>query len=137
MRYLSVLLLVSLLTGCGTTSAITSALSSAINPGVSASLQIGDDHNSVDTVGKKETTTVESKVSDIRADREVKVDSSSQKQDKKTEISEVRGDVKVIQGPSGGLVAFLASGWVALALVPLAFLLYLYRRRKTNASNAW
>jgi hypothetical protein len=75
---------------------------------------------------------VESKVSDIKADREVKVDSSSQKQDKKTEISEVRGDVKVIQGPSGGLMAFLASGWVALAVIPLAFLLYLFRRRKVD-----
>lgn len=121
-----------LLASCGTSSLIGGALSSALNPGVSAHLQIGDDHNSVDTVGKKESSKVEAKVSDIKADREVKVDSSSQKKDSKTEISEVRGDVKVSQGPSGGLIAFLASGWVALALIPLAFLLYLFWRKKNG-----
>lgn len=127
-----VLFVALLLSGCGTTSLVTGALSSALNPGVSASLQIGDDHNSLDTIGSKEESKVESKMSDIRAEREVKVDTSSQKQDKKTEISEVKGDVHVTQGPSGGLLAFLASGWVALALVPLALLWYLYRRKKNG-----
>lgn len=133
MKYL-VLMALLLLQGCGTASLITGALSSAVNPGISASLQIGDDHNTLGeaTVGTKKESKVESKVSDIRAEREVKVDSSSQKQDKKTEISEVQGDVHVTQGPSGGLLAFLATGWVGLAVIPLLALWYLIRRRQNG-----
>lgn len=130
------LLLISLLLllqGCGTAALVSSVLSSA-TPGVSASLQIGDDHKTLGEaiVGTKEESKVVSKVSDIRAEREVKVDSSSQKQDSKTEISEVKGDVSVTQGPSSGLLVFLASGWIALALIPLLILWYLYRRSRSN-----
>ena len=134
MRAAGLALVALLLSGCGTTSLITSALSSAVAPGVSASLQIGDDHNTLGEalVGSKEESKVESKVSDIRAEREVKVDTSSQKQDKKTEISEVKGDVHVTQGPSGGLLAFLATGWVGLAVIPLLVLWYLLRRRQNG-----
>ncbi len=125
------------LSGCSTAALVTSALSSVATPGVSASLQIGDDHKTLGeaTIGTKEESKVVSKVSGVTAQREVKVDSSSQKQDNKTEISEVRGDVQVTQGPSGGLLAFLASGWIALALLPLLTLWYLYRRSRHNGSS--
>lgn len=118
------------LNGCAALSGL-SALSSAVTPGVSASVQIGDDKLKVEdaTVGKKETSKVESKVSGIKAKKDVKLDQSSQKKDQKTEIGEVKGNVKVVQGPSGGTMAFLYSGWLLLALIPILILIYLWRRR--------
>lgn len=105
-----------LLQGCAA-SGILGALSSTVTPGVSASLQIGDDKLEVKgaTIGKREESKVESKVEGINAQREAKIDNSSQKKDQKTEISEVKGNVEVNQGPSNYVLGFLGLGWVLLA----------------------
>ena len=105
-----------LLQGCAA-SGILGALSSTVTPGVSASLQVGDDKLEVKdaTVGKREESKVESKVEGVNAQREAKIDNSSQKKDQKTEISEVKGNVEVNQGPSNYVLGFLGLGWVLLA----------------------
>ena len=105
-----------LLQGCAA-SGILGALSSTVTPGVSASLQIGDDKLEVKdaTIGKREESKVESKVEGVNAQREAKIDNSSQKKDQKTEISEVKGNVEVNQGPSNYVLGFLGLGWVLLA----------------------
>ena len=107
-----------LLQGCAA-SGILGALSSTVTPGVSASLQIGDDKLEVKdaTVGKREESKVESKVEGVNAQREAKIDNSSQKKDQKTEISEVKGNVEVNQGPSNYVLGFLGFGWVILAVL--------------------
>ena len=105
-----------LLQGCAA-SGILGALSSTVTPGVSASLQVGDDKLEVKdaTIGKREESKVESKVEGVNAQREAKIDNSSQKKDQKTEISEVKGNVEVNQGPSNYVLGFLGLGWVLLA----------------------
>lgn len=107
-----------LLQGCAA-SGILGALSSTVTPGVSASLQVGDDKLEVKdaTVGKREESKVESKVEGVNAQREAKIDNSSQKKDQKTEISEVKGNVEVNQGPSNYVLGFLGFGWVILAVL--------------------
>lgn len=107
-----------LLQGCAA-SGILGALSSTVTPGVSASLQIGDDKLEVKdaTIGKREESKVESKVEGVNAQREAKIDNSSQKKDQKTEISEVKGNVEVNQGPSNYVLGFLGLGWVILAIL--------------------
>lgn len=107
-----------LLQGCAA-SGILGALSSTVTPGVSASLQVGDDKLEVKdaTVGKREESKVESKVEGVNAQREAKIDNSSQKKDQKTEISEVKGNVEVNQGPSNYVLGFLGLGWVILAIL--------------------
>ena len=105
-----------LLQGCAA-SGILGALSSTVTPGVSASLQVGDDKLEVKdaTIGKREESKVESKVEGVNAQREAKIDNSSQKKDQKTEISEVKGNVEVNQGPSNYVLGFLGMGWALLA----------------------
>lgn len=105
-----------LLQGCAA-SGILGALSSTVTPGVSASLQVGDDKLEVKgaTIGKREESKVESKVEGVNAQREAKIDNSSKKKDQKTEISEVKGNVEVNQGPSNYVLGFLGLGWVLLA----------------------
>jgi hypothetical protein len=121
-----------LLTGCSGMAALSavSALSSAPS-GVSASLQVGDKATEVAkgaTVGTSTEAKVVSKVGPIAAQREVKVDQSTQKKDQKTEIGEVKGDVKVIQGPTGSTMGFLYIGWILAIGMPLGTLLWLYKR---------
>lgn len=102
------------LQGCAALSGI-SALSSAVTPGVSASLQVGDKEIKDATIGRREESVVQSKVEKVEAQREAKIDNSSQKKDQKTEISEVKGNVEVNQGPNNWLLGFLGMGWVILA----------------------
>ena len=132
---------VLLLNGCAALSGL-SALSSAA-PGVAASIQLGDKEVEVAKdadikIGsKQESSVVTSKIDNVVAQKEVKVDQSAQKEDKKTEIGEVQGNVSIQQGPSEGLLAFLATGWVALALIPLVALLWLLRGRREGREDVY
>ena len=125
------IMLGSLVQGCAALSAW-GVLSSVSNPGVSAHLDVGDKTVGVEgtTIGKKEESKVDTKVEGVSAQREVKVDSSTQKKDQKTEIGEVHGDVEVVQGPAGSTLWFLYMGWVFLAAIPLGGLFYAYRRSR-------
>ena len=105
-----------LLSGCAALPGL-GVLSSSLTPGVSASLQVGDKNLEVKdaTLGKREESVVQSRVEKVEAQREAKIDNSSQKKDQKTEISEVKGNVEVNQGPSNFILGFLGMGWVLLA----------------------
>lgn len=117
-RVFATIVVLLCLSGCAA-SGILGALSSTVTPGVSASLQVGDDKLEVKdaTIGKREESKVESKVEGVNAQREAKIDNSSQKKDQKTEISEVKGNVEVNQGPSNYVLGFLGLGWVILAIL--------------------
>lgn len=117
-RVFATIVVLLCLSGCAA-SGILGALSSTVTPGVSASLQVGDDKLEVKdaTIGKREESKVESKVEGVNAQREAKIDNSSQKKDQKTEISEVKGNVEVNQGPSNYILGFLGLGWVILAIL--------------------
>ena len=130
----SVLLVIVLglfLQGCAALSAW-GALSSVTGSGVSAHLDVGDKEISGTTVGSKEESKVDTKVEGVSAQREVKVDSSSQKKDQKTEIGEVHGNVEVVQGPSKGVMWFFYIGWIALAGIPIGLLFYFYKVSKRS-----
>lgn len=119
-----------LLAGCSTTAAV-GALTSLVSPatkGVSAELQLGDEATQVHTTGKTETSSAVSSVEKVEA-KTASVDQSNKKTDRKTEIGEVKGDVKVTQGPSIGIMLFLGAGWPLF----LGFLVYLLHRRVRNA----
>lgn len=127
------------LTGCSGMAALSavSALSSAPS-GVSASLQIGDKATEVAkgaTVGTSSEAHVETQIGPIAAQKDVKVDQSTQKKDQKTEIGEVQGDVKVIQGPTGSTMGFLYLGWILALGLPIATLLWLYRRTRRGVAD--
>ena len=119
--------LVLLLTGCAALSGA-SALSSIVSPGVSALVpkggidaQIGDRT----LKGQENKSKVQAKVEKIKA-KEAKVDQSSQKKDQKTEIGEVKGNVKVVQGPSTFTLLALALGWPLF----VTYLVYSLWRKK-------
>lgn len=124
----------SALSGVSVLSSVASGVSSLSVPKGGIHAQIGDKTTEVAqgaTVGKTSKAEVVTNVGPIVAQREVKVDQSTQKEDKKTEIGEVTGEVTVIQGPTGGTMAFLYSGWIGLAVIPLVALLWLLRKRRS------
>lgn len=139
-NFLPGLIVCFMLNGCAA-SGIISALSSVGTPGVAASLQVGDKEVEVAKdadikVGsKQENSQVTSSIQAVTAQKEAKIDQSSQKQDKKTEIGEVQGDVKVSQGPSAGLLAFLASGWILLSAIPLLVIWFFLKRGQKNVGT--
>lgn len=120
------------LTGCASTLGAIGALSSATVPKVSASAHIGDNKTKVDKaeaqVGSK--TETKSTVKKVEA-KKATVDQSTKKQDKKTEIGEVKGNVSVQQGPDAFTLVALASGWPLFVL----FLIWVALRRVRNVRN--
>lgn len=121
--------LFSSLCGCSTVSAV-STIASSISPiskgGLSAELQVGDKTTQVKATGKSESITLEAKVEKVQA-KKATVDQSTKKEDKKTEIGEIKGNVQVTQGPSAGTLVFLGSGWPLFLL----FSMYLLLRKRT------
>lgn len=118
------------LAGCATTLGAIGALSNAATPKVAASLQIGD--KATEVTGKTETSTQTSKVDKVVAKKKAEVDQSNKKIDKKTEIGEVAGSVKVYQGPDALTLFFLAAGWPLF----VAFLIYaVWRNRNVRITR--
>lgn len=114
-----------LLTGCAAAPVLgtVTSLASAAKSGVSADLQIGDKQTQAEVVAQK---TVTSSASKVKA-KEATVDQSTKKEDKKTEIGAVQGDVKVVQGPSALTLLALAAGW---PLFVIFLIVALYRKFK-------
>lgn len=125
MKYLKVLFLSLFLTGCAGPLGVVSALSSATTPKVSASAHIGDNKAQVGEAQLGSKTEAKSTVKAKKAE----VDQSTKKEDKKTEVGTVQGDLKVNQGPGVTTLVFLGAGWPLFIL----FLLWLALRRVRNA----
>lgn len=125
-RFVQTACLTLMLTGCAASSAVgvLTSLASTASQGFSADLQVGDKATQVTTTGKTEASSAVSSVEKVEA-KSASVDQSNKKTDRKTEIGEVKGDVKVTQGPSIGILLFLGAGWPLF----LGFLIYLIRRR--------
>lgn len=113
--------------GCAGTLGAVSALSSAAVPKVSA--HIGDNETKVGEAQVGSKTESQSKVEKIKA-KESKVDQSTKKEDKKTEVGTVQGDLKVNQGPSALTLAFLGAGWPLF----MVFLVWVALRRAKNVN---
>ncbi len=114
------------LAGCASTLGAVSALSSAAVPKVSASAHIGDKKTEVGKaeaqVGSKTKSTAT--VKSVKG-KKAEVDQSVKKEDKKTEIGEVKGSVTVQQGPSTVTLIAMAAGWPLFVL----FLIFVIVRR--------